>query len=234
MVPTPKRCPKQWRGEGPGPSRQGPGPIPCLSHPYSDRPAPSSTQTLREPWLQGEGCSAWHALFLVPFSLNTRKSLLGGYCTRLHLHPHPSVLGVRSTACRVVLGGLAGFAQRPRASPIFTGSVASGGSELGVCTGAWGQAASNAGSGVAPAAPGQCRQEGIHQGPEPPGGLSPPTHLTPPGGGAGETPMGPGKRISTYSLAQGWLLHSWKLECGHGWSTHTMGAACGRQGSSFP
>lgn len=78
VVPTPKRCPNRWRGEGPSPSRQDPGPVPCLSHPYSDRPAPSSTQTLREPWLQDEGCSAWHALFLVPFSLNARKSLLGG------------------------------------------------------------------------------------------------------------------------------------------------------------
>lgn len=154
--------------------------------------------------------------------LSQREEIIawGLLCPPTAAPTHPSVLGLRSTACRVVLGGPGGCAQGPRAGPFFTGSVASGGSELGVCTGAWGQAASNAGSGVAPTAPGQCREEGIHQGPKPPGGLAPPTHRTPPGGGAGETPVGPRKRISPCSPAQGWSPHSWKLERGQGWSTH--------------
>nr|XP_020744140.1 uncharacterized protein LOC110134140 isoform X2 [Odocoileus virginianus texanus] len=75
VVPTPKQCPNRRRGEGPSPSRQDPGPVPCLSHPCSDWPAPSSTQTLREPWLEDEGCSAWHALILAP-SLSRR----GNHC----------------------------------------------------------------------------------------------------------------------------------------------------------
>ena len=197
-------------------------PLPCLSHPYSDWPPSVQHRRCGNPGCKTRAAAPGMLSFLSP-SLSTREShCLGANvpacsCTHTSLCPGGEVhsllcglrrawgvcLGAQSQSCLHRVCGLWWFR---------------------VCTGAWGQAASDAGSGVAPTAPGQCWEEGIQQGPRPPRGLAPPTHLSPPRGVAGETPVGPGKRISKYSLTRGWGFHSWEREHGHGWSTDTVGA----------
>lgn len=46
--------------------------------------------------------------------------------------------------------------------------------------------------------------------------------------------MGTEKRISKYSLTQGWGFHSWEREHGHGWSPDTVGAARSTSGLFLP
>lgn len=182
-------------------SRQGPGPVPSAFSSLFWTGLPQlSTDTVGTLAVR-RGCKRLACFLSCPL-LSQREEIIawGLLCPPTAAPTHPSVLGLRSTVCRVVLGGL-GMCLGPRAGPFFTGSVASGGSELGVCTGkVWGQAASNAGSGVALTAPSVgWWEEGIHQGPKPPRGpgSSHPPHSS--RRGAGETPVGPRKRISPCS-----------------------------------
>lgn len=105
-----------------------------------------------------------------------------------------------------------------RAGPFFTRSWPLVAQSL-ESAGAWGQAANNAGSGVARQLQVSAGRKEFTRGQSHPGASSS-THRTPPGGGAGRLLWGLEEFLHVPRPRAGRHTASWKLERGQGWSTH--------------